>query len=312
MSSIFNELREEMFPLIERFTGHLPPEACIRRATVFLFGALLTLTTGLPVSPASDPPPANLKPATVSAFDQYVKSTQARNDAELQRGTNLLWIDSLPESERAQAYEALKRGEVKMQKLETRENGEKIRCPGGMIHHWAGAAFIPGAKLPDVLRVLQDYDHHAQYYAPDVERSKIEKHDGDHFLVFLRFRRHKIITVVLNSQHDIRYFRDSETREHSRSSAVRIAEVENAGKNNESEKPPGEDGGYLWRMETWWRMEERDGGVYVQSEVVSLTRDIPTGLGWLIGPFVTSIPEETLTFTLEATRKAVEARRTTE
>jgi hypothetical protein len=138
-----------------------------------------------------------------------------------------------------------------------------------------------------------------------VERSKIESRDGDHFLLFLRFRRHKVITVVLNTQHEVRYFRDSETREHSRSSAVHIAEVENAGKSNEREKAPGEDGGFLWRMETWWRMEERDGGVYVQSEVVSLTRDIPTGLGWLIGPFVTSIPKETLTFTLEATRRAV-------
>jgi hypothetical protein len=214
----------------------------------------------------------------------------------------------LPEGERAQAYEALKRGEVKIQKLETLENGQKIRCPGGMIHHWVGVVFVPGAKLQDVLGVLQDYDHHAQYYAPDVERSKIESHDGDDFVVFLRLRRHKIITVVLNTQHDVRYFRDSETREHSRSFAVRIAEVENTGKSDEREKPPGEDGGFLWRMETWWRMEERDGGVYVQSEVASLTRDIPTGLGWLIGPFVTSIPKETLTFTLEATRKAVEPR----
>jgi hypothetical protein len=211
----------------------------------------------------------------------------------------------VPESERAQAYEELKHGEVKMRKLETLENGEKIRCPGGMIHHWTGVVLIPETKLQDVLRVLQDYDHHAQYYAPDVERSKIESREGDHFVVFLRFRRHKIITVVLNTQHDVRYFRDSETREHSRSSATRIAEVENAGKPNEREKAPGEDGGFLWRMETWWRMEERDGGVYVQSEVVSLTRDIPTGLGWLIGPFVTSIPKETLTFTLDATRRAV-------
>jgi hypothetical protein len=173
-----------------------------------------------------------------------------------------------------------------------------------------GAAFVPGAKLQDVLGVLQDYGQHAQYYAPDVERSKIESHDGDHFLVFLRFRRHKLITVVLNTHHDVRYFHDSQTREHSRSSAVRIAQVENAGKSDEREKTPGQDGGFLWRMETWWRMEERDGGVYVQSEVVSLTRDIPTGLGWLIGPFVTSIPRETLTFTLEATRKAAETKRT--
>jgi hypothetical protein len=189
--------------------------------------------------------------------------------------------------------------------LQTFDNGEKIRCDGGLIHHWVGAVFLSGAKLPDVLRVLQDYDHHAQYYAPEVEQSKIESHDGDHFRVFLRFRRHKVITVVLNTHHDVRYFRDSDTRAHSRSSAVRITEVENPGKSSEREKAPGEDGGYLWRMETWWRMEERDGGVYVQSEVVSLTRDIPAGLGWLIGPFVTSIPKETLTFTLEATRKAI-------
>jgi hypothetical protein len=294
-----------MLRLTERFRGHLAAVADIGPAEVFMLGVLLTLAPGLAASKAAGPAAANLKPDTVTAFNEYVKLADARNQDELQRGTSLLWIDGLPEGERAQAYEALKRGEVKMEKLQTLENGEKIRCPGGMIHHWVGAAFVPGAKLQDVLRVLQDYDHHAQYYAPDVERSKIESRDGDHFVVFLRFRRHKIITVVLNTQHDVRYFRDSETRAHSRSSATRIAEVENAGKPNEREKAPGEDGGYLWRMETWWRMEERDGGVYVQSEVVSLTRDIPTGLGWLIGPFVTSIPKETLTFTLDATRRAV-------
>jgi hypothetical protein len=178
-----------------------------------------------------------------------------------------------------------------------------------MIHHWTGVVFLPGAKLEDVLGVLEDYDRHSVYYAPDVERSKIESREGDHFRVFLRFRRHKVITVVLNTEHEVQYFQDAPGRAHSRSSAVRIAEVENAGKSEEREKTPGDDGGFMWRMETWWRMEERDGGVYVQSEVASLTRDIPTGLGWMIKPFVTGIPKETLTFTLEATRRAVEARR---
>jgi hypothetical protein len=267
---------------------------------------LLTFALGLSAQEAAGAGAVDLRPDTVTAFDEYVKLTDARSNEELQRGTHLLWIDALPESDRMQAYEALKNGEVKVQRLETRENGQKIRCPGGMIHHWAGVVFIPGAKLQGVLRVLQDYDHQAEYYAPDVERSKIESHDDDHFLVFLRFRRHKVITVVLNTQHDVHYVRDSDTREHSRSSAVHIAEVRNPGKPDEREKAPGEDGGFLWRMDTWWRMEERDGGVYVQSEVVSLTRDIPAGLGWLIGPFVTSIPKETLTFTLEATRRAVQ------
>ena len=289
---------------------HLAPMADTRRAKVYLWGALLMLALGLAPSAVGARAAATLKAGTSAAFDAYVKLTDARSNEELRRSTALLWIDGLPEGDRTQAYETLKRGEVKMQKLETLQNGEKIRCPGGMIHHWVGVAFIPAANLQDVLAVLQDYDHHAQYYAPDVEQSRIESHDDGHFVVFLRFRRHKVITVVLNTQHDVRYFRDSATLGHSRSSAIHIAEVENAGKSNEREKPSGDDGGYLWRMETWWRMEERDGGVYVQSEVVSLTRDIPAGLGWLIGPFVTSIPKETLTFTLQATRKAVELKRT--
>jgi hypothetical protein len=251
---------------------------------------------------------AKLKPPTLGAFDRYVKLTEHRNSSELRSGTNIFWVDTLPPAERADTYSALRRGEIKMRRLETLDDGERILCPGGMIHHWAGTVFIPSAKLDRVLAILEDYDHHAKYYAPDVERSKTESHDDDHFRVFMRFRRRKVITVVLNTKHDVQYFRDSDTRAHSRSSAVRIAEVENAGESNEREEPPGEDNGFLWRMETWWRMDERDGGVYVQSEVVSLTRDIPAGLGWLISPFVTSIPKESLTFTLEATRRAVEGK----
>jgi hypothetical protein len=264
------------------------------------------------VSPRSasgaDPVPEKLHSETAAAFDRYVQLTDERNDAELKRGSGLLWIDALPEAQRTQAYASLKRGEVQIRQRSTLDNGKLIECPGGMIHHWVGVILIQDAKLDDVLGVLEDYDHQSIYYAPDVERSRIESRDGDHFRAFLRFRRHKVITVVLDTEHDVHYYHDAPGRAHSRSSAVRIAEVENPGKSDEREKPPGDDGGFLWRMETWWRMEEGDGGVYVQSEVVSLTRDIPIGLGWLIGPFVTTIPKETLAFTLEATRNAVESK----
>ena len=256
----------------------------------------------------AEPAPAILHANTLAAFDHYVKLTEARNAEELKRGKDRLWIDGLPVLDRTAAYAALKRGEVKMKKLETLDGVRPIACPAGIIHHWTGVVFIPGAKLDDVLSMLEDYDKHWMYFGPDVERSKIESHNGDHFRVFLRFRRHKVITVVLNTEHEIKYFHDWPDRTHSRSSAVRIAEVENAGKSNEREKAPGDDGGFLWRMETWWRMEERDAGVYVQSEVVSLTRDIPVLLKWMIEPFVTSIPKETLTATLVATRKAVQTR----
>ena len=260
-------------------------------------------------TPVSAAEPPNLRQETLAAFREYVSLTEHRNAGELGKATEFIWIDALPSSEREQANAALRSGEVKIRRLEIRKGGEKIHCSGGLIHHWVGVVFIAGAHIEDVLDVLQDYNHHAQYYAPDVERSKLEQRDGDHFVAFLRFRRHKVITVVLDTQHDVHYFRDSDEKAHSRSSATRIAQVENTGKPNEREKSPGDDDGFLWGMETWWRMWEHDGGVYVQSEVVSLTRTIPTGLGWLIGPFVTSIPKETLTFTLEATRRAVQAHR---
>lgn len=275
------------------------------KGMAILLAVVALLLANVRIARAGEPEPAKLKAETQAAFERYIKLTEARNQGELLRGTNLLWVDDLPSEQRVEAYAALKRGEVKMQKLEILEGGKPIRCPGGLIHHWTGVVFVPVAKLDDVLGMLEDYDHHSVYFAPDVERSKIESRNGEHFRVFLRFRRHKVITVVLNTEHEIEYFRDESERAHSRSSAVRVAEVENAGKRDEREKTPGDDGGYLWRMETWWRMEERDGGVYVQSEVVSLTRDIPAVLSWLVSPFVTSIPKETLTATLVATRRAV-------
>jgi hypothetical protein len=279
------------------------------RVFLFVLATLAVHQMSAPVARAGRPALPKLKTETEGAFEHYVKLVEARNESELKRGTALLWVDGLPEEQRAEAYAALKRGEVRMQKLEILDNAKPIECPGGMIHNWTGVVFVPGAKLEAVLGVLEDYDRHSVYYAPDVERSKIESREGDHFRVFLRFRRHKVITVVLNTEHEVQYFHDAPGKAHSRSSAVRIAEVENAGKSDEREKTPGDDDGFMWRMETWWRMEERDGGVYVQSEVVSLTRDIPAVLSWMIKPFVTDIPKETLTFTLEVTRKAVEARR---
>ncbi len=241
---------------------------------------------------------------TLHGYQDYVSRVEARNREGVSRGA-FLWIDELPEPERTSAYERLKQGGVEMRQLGKNDEEGARKIPGGMIHNWEGMVFIPGVTLDQALGVLQDYNKHSQYYAPDVESAKIESREEDHFRVYMRFRRKKIVTVVLNTEQDVTYFRDSATREHSRSSAVRIREVANPGTKEEKEKSPDEENGFLWQMETWWRMEERDGGVYVQNEAVTLTRDIPAGLGWLIRPFVTSIPKETLEFTMNATRSAV-------
>jgi hypothetical protein len=296
--------------------GPRPLAGILAIATLFavpalapLVGSFLGLLSGAEpaaAAPAPDPAPAELQARALEAFERYARLTEGRNEDELRAKSSFLWVDSLPETQREQAYAQLRAGKVQIERLETREQGKAIECPDGLIHHWVGVIYIPGATLEQTLRLVQDYDHHATYYKPEVQRAKILEHHGDDFRVFLRFQRKKVLTVVLNTEHEIHYFPLGATRAHSRSRTTRISEVENHDTPGEREKPVGRDGGYLWRMDTWWRFLERDGGTYVQCESVSLTRSIPAGLGWLVGRFVNSIPRESLTFTLTATRAALE------
>ena len=136
-------------------------------------------------------------------------------------------------------------------------------------------------------------------------RSKLIQHNGDDFKVFLRLRETKIVTVVLDTEYDVHYVHLNATRAYSRSYSTRVSEVESAEQPGEHHKPAGNDSGFLWRLNSYWRFQEQDGGVYVQLEAISLTRDIPDGIGWLIRPFVTSIPRESLVFTLSRTRSAL-------
>jgi hypothetical protein len=113
----------------------------------------------------------------------------------------------------------------------------------------------------------------------------------------------KVITVVLDTEHQICYVRPGENRVHMRAVATRIQEVEDAGKSNERLLPPGKDGGYMWRFHNYWRLEERDGGVYIQCESMTLTRSIPGIVEWIVAPFVKGVPRESLQFTLGTTRR---------
>jgi hypothetical protein len=245
--------------------------------------------------------PAELQARTVAAFDRYVQATEQR----LKNDPQFLWVDTLPASQQRAVVETLRRGELVIEPLTTRQNGKEIDIPDGMVHHWIGVVFVPGATVDRAVSLLQDYDHHAQIYTPNVAASKLLSREGNNFRVYLRFMMKKVITVVVNSEHDARFTRDAPNRASSRISSTRIAEVEAPGTPSEREKPVGNDSGYLWRLYSYWRLLERDGGTYVQCESISLTRDIPAGFGWLIRPFVTSIPRESLEFTLTTTRNVL-------
>jgi len=249
---------------------------------------------------------AELKPATLAAFERYVKATEARIESELKRPGAFLYVDGLPEPRRTAARTALQRGEVFIERLSTRDqSGREIPVPDGLIHHWIGAVFIPGATLSQALALVQNYDKHQNIYKPEVLRSKLVSHNGNDFKIYYRLRKKKVLTVTLNSEHDVHYFPVDATHCHSFSYSTRIQEVANADEPTEYEKPVGQDGGFLWRMYSYWRFERKDGGVYVESESVSLTRDIPWIFAPIIKSFVTEIPKESLQMTMRATRRAL-------
>jgi hypothetical protein len=241
-----------------------------------------------------------LKPETVAAFDHYVELSERQMPL-----TPFLFIDGLPSPERDAKFVRLKAGEVITGRLQASDQGQPLSVPGGLIHHWLGTIFIPGVTLAQIIAFVEDYDNQYKFYAPDVQQSKVIEREGDRFKLFLRLRKTKVVTVILNTEYDVKYTRLDADRATSDSRSTRIAEVENGGKPDEFEKPVGNDSGFMWRLNSYWRFQQRDGGVYVQLEAISLTRDIPTGLGWLISPFISSIPKESLVFTLTRTREAL-------
>ena len=248
-----------------------------------------------------------LTPATTAAFERYVRVTEARINTELRDDRRFLYTD-VPGADRRRHADDLAAGKLVIKPLQTRENGVAIDAPEGLIHHWLGVIFVPGGTVSTAVALLQDYDRHAVIYKPAIQRSRVLEHDGDRYRVFLRFFMKKVVSVTIDSDHEARFTRVDAARAYSRVVSTRVQEVEHAGTPQERELPIGSGGGYLWRINSYWRFLERDGGVYVQCESITLSRDIPFGLGWIVGPFVTSIPRESLTFTLETTRAVLASR----
>ena len=160
--------------------------------------------------------------------------------------------------------------------------------------------FVPGATLAQVAAVLQDYDHHKDIYAPDVRQSKLLEREVDEARIYYQLYRNVTVTVVINANFDAHFANDGPTRGLSRSYSTRMAEVENADTPKQRELPVGNDHGYLWRLDTYWNIEEKDGGAYIQLESIALTRNIPLIFAWLVNPLTKSLPRAVISNLLAA------------
>jgi hypothetical protein len=247
----------------------------------------------------------DLKQETVEAFDRYIRATDARMDAELRPGGPFLWVDSLPQPRRQRLYDLLQRGQVEIRQEKTEEEGKPIEVPDGLIHHWTGVAFVPGVSLERALSLLQDYDNHGRTYKPDVRRSKLLEHTDNSFKIYLQFYKDSPRRVSFNTEFQVHYTRIDATHAISRAVSARIAELEHPEQPDSPEFPVGQGHGYLWRLSNSWRLEEKDGGVYIQVESIALSRDVPAIFAWFVSPLIRRTSRQTLAHLLEATRRGL-------
>jgi hypothetical protein len=237
-------------------------------------------------------PSVKLSPEAAAAFDRYAEQAEARIGGAEVRNTEL------------------RNGELRIEAVDA---AREAKAHGGMIQDWAGTMFIPGATLAQVQAVLRDYADYKKFYQPKVIESKVIElgqlaRSGDEYDVFLRLHEEHILTVILNTTYHVRYSVPDAQHLIVTSRSTRIAEVKDPDKTYDEELPLGHDTGFLWRLNSYWRFQSADGGVYARCEAVSLSRDVPLGLAWMLKGFLESLPKESMMNTLRGTRDAVENR----
>jgi hypothetical protein len=244
-----------------------------------IYGALV----GVAASAAAEGPSR----AALAAFDRYVADAGTRIAQEHSVGGSfLVGLDP----ERAAR---LQQGNVMVERLSP-EGGEAL--PGALLHDWRGTAFVPGATASEFERILHAFAAYPRVFAPQVLQAKLIAACGDENEMEMRVRQRHVVEVTLDGIYDVHFGRFDVEHGWSSSQSIRIEEIGDDGQ----PMPANEEHGFLWRLDTWWSYEQRDGGLYVQIETISLTRSIPAGLGWIVGPFVENIPRESLEFTLRA------------
>lgn len=241
-----------------------------------------------------------LQPETLAAYTEHVERAETDFSQACQHDATFLWCAQLPER-----AALVRTGSIE---VDTWSGGDPRHVPGGLLHDWVGAVCIRDANIQNTLALVQSYDQHHEIYPAEVIGSKLVARTGDLFDIYLRLRKKKIMTVVLDTDHRVEYGSLDGARWYCLSHTTRVAEVHDAGKETEKIGEPDIGYGFLWRLWSHWRFEEKDGAVWVECRAISLTRDVPKGLGWIVEPIIKKLPRESLVSTLEQTRRAYQLR----
>ena len=241
---------------------------------------------------------AGFSPEIGNAFEQYVGSVRARTEAGANQRDCFLTVDESPPKRMR-----VKRGEI----VVWAAAGSPRRVPGGLIHHWEGAVFIPGATLAQALETVRDYGHYKDFYPNVVSSSNIRREGPvDHFRTI---ERHQAMfsQIALDADFTARYTVAGEHEAYTFAETTRMQQVDDYGQTDQRELEPNAPKAYVWRLSTVSRFEQRDGGVYMELEGMALSRDIPAAFRWIVDPFVRSAAKSAMSAMLRATRHAVQA-----
>jgi hypothetical protein len=265
----------------------------LRFLPVLLLGAF-SLCALLPGHAVAQP-----SPAAVAAFNAYTGVVESRLAA--QHRSQDSFLAHIPADAEASAgtrlNDRLLHGQVIIERIPVPAHPG---LSGAALYHWRGTAFAPGATVAQFERLLKNFASYPRNFAPQVLSARLLGQQGDRLRATMRVRQQHVLTVVLDTDYDIDYGRLDARHGYSVAHSTRIAEIASPGTPAEHVLDASYAHGFLWRQNTYWSYEQRDGGLYMQIESVSLTRAIPLGLGWAIGPYVESIPRDSLEFTLRA------------
>jgi putative flippase GtrA len=271
-------------------------ETMVFRAAAAIVLASVASTAG------ADTLEAKLRPKTAQDFARYAAAVEARSMHELERNEPFLDVERQPPAQLAKTMAALRRGEIVVTRGVARDDSaNEISIDGGMINHWRGTVFVPRVNLDAMLKMLQEpqTDKHKQ---EDVLASRVISRTENTQKVYLRLRRTKFVTAVYDTEYDVEYRRLAPDRALSNSISTKVVEIEHAGTPRERALPEGNDRGYMWRLNSYWRYKQVDDGVFVEIESLTLSRSLPRILGAVIRPLITSTARESMTRTLASVR----------
>jgi hypothetical protein len=240
---------------------------------------------------------ARLHPEAIAGWSAYVSAAETRIRRELESPRGFLVMDFLQDA--ADQRRSVLAGGVVIQKLEAVDSqGRRMTVNSALVHHLRGEVLIPGVTVRELLTELQTRVPKQE----DVLRSTILEREPDRMRIYLRLQRQRFVTVVYDTEHTVTFTRFGNTRAASTSTATRIAEVSDPDTPQERELPLGDDRGFLWRLNAYWRYEEVAGGVIAECESISLSRDVPSVLRYLVSPVVESTARESMERTLTTLR----------